>query len=116
MLLKQTAKSYFTQFGKVIQILLRPKTNSCIIQYDSNEAVQCAIENGGEFNGKVFGISRYVKASAKKRPVKKDGDPDWTVDPEVQEELAAMAGKSLIKKMYNLRPESTLLVFKCIVM
>lgn len=62
-----------------------------------------ALEVGGEYNGKVFNISKDTSEIIKRKRAKKDQDPEWTIDPELHDELQAMSGQN--PKTYNFRPQ-----------
>lgn len=106
---KNAARIHFRQFGRVVRMIIRPRSRACIIEYDCPENAQMAILNGGEYKGHVFSVNWHESQAVKKKKVKKDPDPDWVPDLEIQEELDAMAatGASFLKKTYNLRPEGT---------
>lgn len=106
LLLKSNAKQYFSNFGRITRMVLKPKSRVCIIEYSTEKSVQLALRHAGEYNGFKFSVSRESsRPVAKKKRIKKEEDPDWTIDPEVQEELKAMGTNVVIPKKYNLRPE-----------
>lgn len=105
MLLKSTSKEYFSQFGRIVRMVLKPKIRVCIIEYDNNDSLELALAHAGDFNGHKFDVVREPCPAMKKKHTKQDEDPDWDFDPEVQEELKAMGGIFGPPKKYNLRPE-----------
>lgn len=106
LLQRNTAKEYFAQFGKIIRMILKPKSRVCVIEYDNSDSVQLALHHGGDYYGQKFSVQHEVAVVKKKRVPKELQDLDWieTLDPEIREELRAM-GASDTKKKYELRPE-----------
>lgn len=105
MLLKSTSKEYFSQFGRIVRMVLKPKSRVCIIEYDNDDSVQLALAHAGDFNGHKFDVAREPRPAVKKKRTKQEEDPDWALDPDVQEELKAMGGNFGPARNYNLRPE-----------
>ncbi|KAK5641742.1 hypothetical protein RI129_010289 [Pyrocoelia pectoralis] len=101
---KSIARQHFEQFGEVQHIIIKPKNKICYVHYKHYEDVQNALLNASYYNGKKFSISTH-SSKPKTRRVKKDDDPDWLPDAEVQEELDAMSSTS-DRKSYNLRLEA----------
>ncbi|XP_018319008.1 uncharacterized protein LOC108732612 [Agrilus planipennis] len=88
---KFAARAHFRKFGHIVRIHLRPKSRSCQIEYTNQESAQLASFAGNEYNGEEFNIVWGAEPFAKKKPLRKDPDPDWTPDdPEVKAELEAM--------------------------
>ncbi|KAJ2949193.1 hypothetical protein O0L34_g6136 [Tuta absoluta] len=85
-----SAKKHFMKFGRVQKIRLFPKKQMCIVEYDQPLSAERAVLNAGAFDGFMFDVTR-TKARVRKRS-KKDGDPDWVPDSDVEEELSAMSG------------------------
>ncbi|GBP32759.1 Protein xmas-2 [Eumeta japonica] len=81
------AKRHFSKFGRVTKILMRPKHHMCIIEYDSPIAAERAVLNAGAYDGFTFDVTRQ-----RMRRSKKEDDPDWLPDSDVEEELSAMSG------------------------
>lgn len=65
--------------------------------------MQLALAKVGDYNGQRFNVQRDVKQVVKRKRAKREQDPDWALDPEVQEELQAMGG--VVKKDYELRSQ-----------
>ncbi|CAH2048665.1 unnamed protein product, partial [Iphiclides podalirius] len=84
-----TAKKHFTKFGRVQKIKLFPKRQMCIIEYDQPLSAERAVLNAGAFDGFMFDVTRTKGQMRKSR---KDDDPDWVPDSDVEEELSAMRG------------------------
>lgn len=73
-----------------------------------------ALAHAGEYNGFKFNVTRESSRPVKKKRIKKEEeDPDWTLDPEVQEELKAMGANIIVPKQYNLRPEGMFVSSTC---
>ncbi|KAL4715455.1 hypothetical protein ACJJTC_015358 [Scirpophaga incertulas] len=87
-----TAKKHFSKFGRVQRIRLFPKRQMCIVEYEQPTSAERAVLNAGAFDGFMFDVTRY-KARVRKRS-KKEEDPDWIPDSDVEEELSAMGGAS----------------------
>lgn len=114
LLLKNNTTEYFSSFGRVTKIVVKPKRRICIIEYNTEKSVQLALAHAGEYNGFKFNVFRESSQPiVKKKRTKKEEDPDWTCDPEVQEELKAMGGDAIIPKKYNLRPEGMFVYLVC---
>ncbi|XP_059052206.1 uncharacterized protein LOC131846813 isoform X2 [Achroia grisella] len=62
----------------------------CIIEYDQPISTERALLNAGAYDGHMFDVTR-TKARVRRKS-KKDDDPDWLPDSDVEEELAAMGG------------------------
>lgn len=103
LLLKSAAKQYFSQFGRIHRLILRPKSRVVIIEYATEKAMQFALARAGEYDGQKFKTARDFKQVVRKKRVKKQDDPDWTLDPDVQAELEAMGRTVGLKKDYELR-------------
>lgn len=112
LLLKSTAKQYFSQFGRIQRVIIRHKSRICIVEYATERGMQLALARAGEFNGQTFKVERDFRLLTKKKRAKKEEDPDWTLDPEVQEELEAMKGTVALNKEYELR--SSGICFLCV--
>ncbi|KAL0838729.1 hypothetical protein ABMA28_016786 [Loxostege sticticalis] len=91
-----TAKKHFSKFGRMQRIRLFPKRQMCIIEYDSPSAAERAVLNAGAFDGFMFDVTR-TKVRTRRKSVKKDDDPDWVPDSDVEEELSAMVGAPTYK-------------------
>ncbi|KAJ0176542.1 hypothetical protein K1T71_007721 [Dendrolimus kikuchii] len=85
-----TAKKHFNKFGRVQRIRLLPKRHMCIIEYEQPISAERAVLNAGAFEGFMFDVTR-TKARVRRKS-KKEDDPDWVPDSDVEEELSAMAG------------------------
>ncbi|XP_045517019.1 uncharacterized protein LOC123709619 isoform X1 [Pieris brassicae] len=84
------AKKHFSKFGKVHRIRLLPKKQICVVEYEQEISVQRALLNAGAFDGFMFDVTR-TKARIRRKS-KRDEDPDWVPDSDVEEELSAMGG------------------------
>ncbi|XP_047029804.1 protein xmas-2 [Helicoverpa zea] len=85
------AKKHFSKFGRVQKIRLFPKRHICIIEYDQPSSAERAVLNAGAYDGFMFDVTRR-QARVRKRSTRKDDDPDWVPDSDVEEELSAMGG------------------------
>ncbi|KAB0793365.1 hypothetical protein PPYR_12985 [Photinus pyralis] len=103
---KSVARQFFEQFGEVQHIIIKPKSKICYVHYKTYEDAQRALFNANYYQGKKLNISKY-SSRPKTRQAKKDNDPIWLPDREVQEELAAMASINE-RSVYNLRQEAML--------
>lgn len=75
--------------------------------------MQLALARAGEFNGRRFPVTKMLKQVVRKKREKKEEDPDWAQDPEVQEELKAMEEEEgELEKDYELRSNGTAFVKK----
>ncbi|CAG4971556.1 unnamed protein product [Colias eurytheme] len=86
------AKKHFSKFGRVHRIRLLPKKQMCVVEYEQPSSIQRAVLNAGAYDGFMFDVTR-TKARTRRRS-KKDDDPDWVPDSDVEEELSAMGGIS----------------------
>lgn len=98
---KNALKCHFLKFGTVLRVILRPKSKSCIVEYETKDSARQAYLYAGNYHGDLFSVNWSKKVSPRKKHVKKDPDPDYIPDPDIEGELSAMAGT----KDYNLRPE-----------
>ncbi|CAG4987115.1 unnamed protein product [Parnassius apollo] len=85
-----TAKKHFSKFGRPQKIRLFPKSQKCIVEYDEPTSAERAVLNAGAFDGFMFDVTRTKTRIRRKS--KKDDDPDWVPDSDVEEELSAMRG------------------------
>ncbi|KAJ8731270.1 hypothetical protein PYW07_004434 [Mythimna separata] len=85
------AKKHFSKFGRVQKIRLFPKRHMCIIEYDQPSSSERAVLNAGAYDGFMFDVTRS-KMRVRRRSSRKDDDPDWVPDSDVEEELSAMGG------------------------
>uniref|UniRef100_A0A2A4IX88 PCI domain-containing protein n=1 Tax=Heliothis virescens TaxID=7102 RepID=A0A2A4IX88_HELVI len=85
------AKKHFSKFGRVQKIRLFPKRHICIIEYDQPSSAERAVLNAGAYDGFMFDVTRR-QARVRRRSSRKDDDPDWVPDSDVEEELSAMGG------------------------
>ncbi|XP_072949361.1 uncharacterized protein xmas [Epargyreus clarus] len=83
------AEKHFNKFGKVQRIKLYRKRHMCLVEFDQVKAAELAVLNAGAYDGFMFDVTRRCRV---RRKSKKEDDPDWTPDPEVEEELSAMSG------------------------
>lgn len=51
-------KQHFSKFGRVTKITLKPKRSTCVIEYDTQAAVQRALLNAGAYDGFMFDVTR----------------------------------------------------------
>lgn len=72
---KQEAKKFFSQFGSIRRFILYPSKYECVIEYDTTESAQKAL------NAKVNFIISPTRQSPKN---------EYYVDPDVQSELESM--------------------------
>ncbi|XP_038209672.1 protein xmas-2-like [Zerene cesonia] len=86
------AKKHFSKFGRVHRIRLLPKKQMCVVEYEQPSSIQRALLNAGAYDGFMFDVTR-TKARTRRRS-KKEDDPDWVPDSDVEEELSAMGGIS----------------------
>ncbi|XP_022125374.2 uncharacterized protein LOC111000291 [Pieris rapae] len=84
------AKKHFSKFGKVHKIRLHPKKQICVVEYEQEMPVERALLNAGAYDGFMFDVTR-TKARIRRKS-KRDEDPDWVPDSDVEEELSAMGG------------------------
>lgn len=105
LLLKNAAKQYFSQFGRIQRLVVRYKSRVCSVEYATEKGMQRALEKAGNYQGRTFPVEQVVKKVVKRKPrEKKEQDPDWTLDPNVQEELKAMEeSEGVVQKDYELR-------------
>ncbi|KAG6452778.1 protein xmas-2 [Manduca sexta] len=85
-----TAKRHFSKFGKVQRIRLYLKRQMCLVEYEHIMAAEKAVLNAGAFDGFMFDVTRTKPRVRRKS--KKEDDPDWVPDSDVEEELSAMGG------------------------
>ncbi|CAB3220695.1 unnamed protein product [Arctia plantaginis] len=85
------AGKHFSKFGRVQKIRLAPKKHLCIIEFEHPSSVERALLNAGAYDGFMFDVTR-TKLRARRRSTRKEDDPDWVPDPEVEQELSAMGG------------------------
>lgn len=52
------AKKHFSKFGKVTKIILRPKKQMCVIEYDLPASAKRALLNAGAYDGFMFDVVR----------------------------------------------------------
>lgn len=64
---------------------MSPKRRSCTVEYETEEAAEIALLDGGFYDGEVFEIFFTPKVVATSRPM-----IDY-IDPDVQDELNAMS-------------------------
>lgn len=104
MLEKNNAKLYFRKYGRIIRLCLRPKSRTCSIEYNTRASAQKALTEAGEYNGQTFVVGWDRKSPSKKTIKKKEKDPDWKLDPDVQAELASMSSE--YSSQYTLRSDN----------
>lgn len=63
---------------------LSPKRRTCTVEYETEEAAEVALIDGGFYDGEAFDIFYTPKVIAPPRPM-----IDY-IDPDVQDELSAM--------------------------
>lgn len=68
-----------------ISFTLSPKRRTCTVEYETEDAAEVALIDGGFYNGEVFDIYFTPKVVAAPRPM-----IDY-IDPDVQDELSAMS-------------------------
>ncbi|GAB0096316.1 xmas [Sergentomyia squamirostris] len=81
---KAIAKEHFSQFGPIRRFILRPKRFACTVDYETTEAAEYALMEGGSFNNHDFRIYFTPKEVPKPKML------DEYMDPDVQAELEAM--------------------------
>lgn len=108
LLLRSTAKQYFSQFGRIHRLAIRPKSAIILVEYATEKGMNLALAKAGEYNGHKFPVERVFRQVVKRKREKKDEDPDWTQDPEVQEELKSIENAEKIEKYYELRSNGML--------
>ncbi|XP_047991379.1 LOW QUALITY PROTEIN: uncharacterized protein LOC125230297 [Leguminivora glycinivorella] len=84
------AKKHFSKFGKVQRIRLVTKKQMCIVEYDQPASMERAVLNAGAYDGFMFDVTRFKPRVRRKS--KREDDPDWVPDSDVEEELSAMGG------------------------
>ncbi|KPI95615.1 Protein xmas-2 [Papilio xuthus] len=84
-----SAKKHFSKFGRVQKIKLLPKKQMCIVEYEQISGAEQAVLNAGAFDGFMFDVTRTKTRIGRH---KKDEDPEWLPDPELEKELSAMRG------------------------
>ncbi|XP_063383819.1 uncharacterized protein LOC134670073 [Cydia fagiglandana] len=84
------AKKHFSKFGKVQRIRLVTKKQMCIVEYDQPSSMERAVLNAGAYDGFMFDVTRFKPRVRRKS--KREDDPDWVPDSDVEEELSAMGG------------------------
>lgn len=104
---KSIARQHFEQFGEVLHIIIKPKSKLCYVHYQYYRNAQNALLNGSHYNGKKFNIS-IANNVPKKKITRKESDPTWLPDMDIQSELDAMSGTSEGRRSYNLRQEAML--------
>lgn len=88
---KTIAKEHFGQFGPIRRFILRPKRFACQVDYETTDAAENALMDGGVFNNHEFRIFFTPKEAPKSKLL------DEYVDPDVQAELEAMGSVPMIK-------------------
>lgn len=94
---KNLAKKYFNQFGRIHSFTISPKRFACTIEYETVDEARAAMSGGRCYNGHVFTMTY----TAKERP-KSRAEMD-IIDPDVQSELDAMAGRVSMTTMATSR-------------
>lgn len=89
---KNISTKYFGQFGRIHSFILRPKRLSCTVVYETTEEAKKALAGGCIYEGTVFNMMFAPKENPK---------TDF-VDPDVQMELEAMAGRTNKTGKFNL--------------
>ncbi|CAH1638290.1 unnamed protein product [Spodoptera littoralis] len=84
------AKKHFSKFGRVQKIKLVPKRHMCVIEYDQPSSAERAVLNAGAYDGFMFDVTRNKMKMRRHSSTKKEDDPDWVPDSDVEEELSAM--------------------------
>lgn len=84
------ATKYFNQYGQIHSFTLRPKRFSCTIEYETADEARAAINSSRSYNGQVFEMFYTPKERPKSR-----AEMD-IIDPDVQSELDAMAGRGVM--------------------
>ncbi|XP_035439717.2 uncharacterized protein LOC118268974 [Spodoptera frugiperda] len=84
------AKKHFSKFGRVQKIKLVPKRHMCVIEYDQPSSAERAVLNAGAYDGFMFDVTRNKMKMRRRSSTKKEDDPDWVPDSDVEEELSAM--------------------------
>uniref|UniRef100_A0A1B0DJT6 Germinal-center associated nuclear protein n=1 Tax=Phlebotomus papatasi TaxID=29031 RepID=A0A1B0DJT6_PHLPP len=88
---KTIAKEHFGQFGPIRRFILRPKRFACQVDYETTDAAENALMDGGVFNNHEFRIFFTPKEAPKSKLL------DEYVDPDVQAELEAMGTVPMAK-------------------
>ncbi|KAH9629441.1 hypothetical protein HF086_015771 [Spodoptera exigua] len=103
------AKKHFSKFGRVQKIRLVPKRHMCIIEYDQPSSIEKAVLNAGAYDGFMFDVTRSKAKMRRRSSTKKEDDPDWVPDSDVEEELSAMGATPTYRvtrqKSMDIEPE-----------
>ncbi|XP_076750838.1 RRM_XMAS2 and SAC3_GANP domain-containing protein xmas [Xylocopa sonorina] len=101
LLTKVTAKEYFTQFGNLLKITIRPKKHIITVIYATKKEANVAYNKSGDYLGEKFNIEWTKLCTSPKCPTKKK-DPEKNImsrivsnffkssDDEIKSELDAM--------------------------
>lgn len=99
LLTKTTAKEYFSKFGQILKITLRPRKEMVTIYYANKEAASQAYYKTGLFHGEKFNVDWTSPDMLPKSPIKKKESIKDAVrnfitadEDEVNAELEAMMG------------------------
>lgn len=71
LLTKSTAKEYFTKYGNIVKLTVRPKKCIIVVVYAKKEEANNAYYSAGEYKGEKFHISWTKMESPVKTPSKK---------------------------------------------
>lgn len=74
-----------------------------MVEYATEKGMQLALSKAGEYNGQKFHIEKFNKQLTKKKKTKKEDDPDWLLNPQIQEELKVMGRTDDLQSDYFLR-------------
>ncbi|CAL7946627.1 unnamed protein product [Xylocopa violacea] len=102
LLTKVTAKEYFTQFGNLLKITIRPKKHIITVIYATKKEANVAYNKSGDYLGEKFNVEWTKLCTSPKCPTKKK-DPEKNImsrivsnffkssDDEIKSELDAMS-------------------------
>uniref|UniRef100_A0A1B0CR17 RRM domain-containing protein n=1 Tax=Lutzomyia longipalpis TaxID=7200 RepID=A0A1B0CR17_LUTLO len=94
---KVVAKEHFSQFGVIKGFILRPKRYECTVYYETEEAAENALMDGGVFNNYEFRVFYTPKETPKPKIIEEN------IDPDVQAELEAMGSVPIVRTFPQIR-------------
>ncbi|KAG7201959.1 hypothetical protein KM043_004663 [Ampulex compressa] len=71
LLAKTAAKHYFTAYGNILKITIRPKKQIITVNYATTKEAQNAYRNAGEYQDKKFDVQWTISIALPKSPTKK---------------------------------------------
>lgn len=84
---KNVAKRHFEHFGRIKEFTLHPKRLTCTVEYTDRDSAESALLEGNYYDDLEFDISFTTYTATQNKQ-------DSYLDPDVQDELNAMAGYS----------------------